>query len=278
MLPLFLILLSVLSFNSFNYYPGQRNGTKLTLADDRVIIQRRRVVLVRSGELAKHFPERKRAVVTYPIISGLSDPMVLRRVRSVLDFKNIFDYSLKEYREDAWLSEFSYVVNYNSNYLLDLTFTQSGMAAYPAEHHKHFLISLKDGHIVKAQDVFESKGLNLLAAMVDRELQREIKRLESEIRGSEEKEAVNGAYDNLKFELKDLDEFSVGPKGITFLYDAGFPHVIKALEPKGHYFYSYSALRPYIIRDGLLGQFVDKRYNGGYERQKNSRPRRQAGP
>jgi hypothetical protein len=92
--------------------------------------------------------------------------------------------------------------------------------------------------------------------MVDRELQREIKRLANENKEPEEKEVVDGAYDNLKFERKDLDEFSVGPRGITFLYDAGFPHVIKALEPEGHYFFSYSDLKPYIKGDGPLGQFV----------------------
>ena len=93
--------------------------------------------------------------------------------------------------------------------------------------------------------------------MADRELQREIKRIANENRDPDVKEAVDGAYDNLKFEVMSLDEFSVGPKGITFLYDAGFPHVIKALEPEGRYFFSYSILREYIKRDGPLGQFVD---------------------
>ena len=46
------------------------------------------------------------------------------------------------------------------------------------------------------------------------------------------------AYEALKFEAQNLDEFSVGRKGVTFLYDAGFPHVIRALEPDGHYFFS----------------------------------------
>jgi len=187
----------------------------------------------------------------------LSDAAVLRRVRSLLKFKNIFDYSLKEYREDAWLSEFSYVVNYNRNYLLDITFRQSGMAAYPDEQSKHFLINLKDGRIVKARDVFEAGKLDSLAALVNAKLQQEIKRIANENRSPNEKELIDGAYDNLKFELTNIDEFSVGPRGITFLYDAGFPHVIKALEPGGRYFFSYAALREYIKRDGLLGQFVD---------------------
>jgi hypothetical protein len=254
---LILVFLAAFSFTSFNGYAGQARTSKPNRDEDRVIIQRHRIVLVRNRELAKRFPDRKTAVVTYPVISGLSDPLVLRRVRSALDFKNIFDYSLQEYREDAWLTEFSYAVNYNSNYLLDITFTQSGMAAYPDEQSRHFLINLKDAHIVKAHDAFESNKLDSLAALADRELQREIKRIANENRDPDGREAVDGAYDNLRFEVTNLDEFSVGPKGITFLYDAGFPHVIKALEPEGRYFFGYSILREYIKRDGPLGQFVD---------------------
>ena len=151
-----LVCLAVLSFNSFSASAAQADNTRSQRANDHVIIQRRRIVLVRSRELAKEFPHRKTAVVTYPVVSGLSDPAVLRRVRSAFDFKNIFDYSLKDYREDTWLTDFTYVVNYNKNYLLDITFTQSGVAAYPDEQSKHFLINLKDGRIVKAQDAFES--------------------------------------------------------------------------------------------------------------------------
>jgi hypothetical protein len=83
---------------SFNAYPGQGAAATPNRVEDHVLIQRHRIVLVRSRELAKQFPERKRAVVTYPVISGLSNPLVLRRIHSLLDFKNIFDYSLQEHR------------------------------------------------------------------------------------------------------------------------------------------------------------------------------------
>jgi hypothetical protein len=182
---------------------------------------------------------------------------VLRRVRSALDFKNIFDYSLQEYREDTWLSEFSYVVNYNNNYLLDITFTQSGVGAYPDEHTKHLLFNLRDGRVVKASDVFESAKLPELAAAVDRKLQQELEQIEKDNADGgeppEDKAIRREANEVLKFEVKNLDEFSVSARGITFLYDAGFPHAIKAFEPAGHYFFNYSQLKPFIKRDGPLG-------------------------
>jgi hypothetical protein len=196
------------------------------------------------------------------VVGGLTDPTVLRRVRSVLSFKNIFEYSLEEYREIAWLSEFSYVVNYNRDYLLDITFTQSGAAAYPDEQTKHFLINLKDGKVVRASDAFESGTFERLAAKVDSKLQLELKQIaETNSTASENdpqgKKWAKEANEVLKFEVQNLNDFSVGRRGITFLYDAGFPHAIKAFEPQGKYFFSYSELKPYIKHDGPLGQFVD---------------------
>lgn len=230
-------------------------------AEDRAVIQRRRIVLVRHGQLARDFPHKKRAVVTYPIVSGLSDPAVLRRVRALLDFKNIFDYSLKEYREDAWLSEFGYVVNHNGNSLLDITFRQSGSGAYPDDHEKHFLIDLSDGSLVKASEAFQASKLASLAAAVDRKLQQELKQIETENMGATDagpldKESIRQAHENLKFEISNLDDLSVGRKGITFLYDAGMPHAMQTLEPAGRYLFTYAELKPYIKRNGPLGQFV----------------------
>jgi hypothetical protein len=249
---LILAFLSLLTFSGINSYAS---NTASNPAPDHATIQRRRIVLTRSRALVGDSPSKRQAILVYPVVSGLS-PAVLRRVHSILDFKNIFDYSLKEYREDTWLSEFSYVLNYNKNYLLDITFTQSGSGAYPDDQSKHFLINLKNGNIVKAADVFQPDKISQVVALVDRELQREIEKLKLENKEPEEQETVDGAYDNLKFELKDVDDFSVGPKGITFLYDAGFPHVIRALEPAGRYFFSYETLRNVIKRDGPLGQFV----------------------
>ena len=250
-----ILLVSFLILTSVNIYSGQANAPKPGITDEHAIIQRRRVVLVRSAELAKDASYKKRAVVVYPVVSGLRAP-VLDRVRKVFDFKNIFDYSLKEYREDTWLDEFSYKVNYNGHYLLDVTFSQSGSAAYPDDQTKHFLINLRDGSVVKPSDVFEAQKITQVVTIVDRQLQREIKACKEEEKDPADKEAVDDTYKDLKFQLKDLDDFSVGPKGITFLYDAGFPHVIRALEPAGRYFFSYSELKPFIKRDGPLGQFI----------------------
>ena len=198
-------------------------------------------------------------MLVLPVVSGIADPAVLVRVRSALDVKNAFGSSLNDYREDTWLSDFGYEVHYNADYLLDITFTQSGLAAYPDTHQKHMLINLRDGNMVKAVDVFDATKVKPLAELVNRELQREIGKLRAEnlaaAQDPDERQALTDAYANLKVEREHLDEFSVGKTGITFLYDAGFPHVIKALEPQGRYFFSYKTINEYIRPDGPLAKF-----------------------
>jgi hypothetical protein len=198
-------------------------------------------------------------VLVLPVISGIADPAVLARVRSALDVKNAFGSSLNDYREDTWLSDFGYQVHYNADYLLDITFTQNGLAAYPDTHQKHMLINLRDGNVVKAADVFDATKLEPLAELVNRELQREIGKLRAAnlaaAQDPDERQALTDAYANLKVEGEHLDEFSVGKTGLTFLYDSGFPHVIKALEPQGRYFFSYRTINQYIRPDGPLAKF-----------------------
>lgn len=255
----FILLLLLLAFYGSAVQPV---AATVFSRDDSVVIEKRRIVLVRRGKFIRDFPERRRAVINYPFIkSGLSSAAVLRKVRALLQFKNIFDTSLAEYRADTWLSEFDYEVNYNRNFILDITFTQSGVAAYPDTHSKHFAINLKTGEVIKARDVFKSASLRTLAEMVDKKLQEEINETRRDVMQqpdttAEEKQSLQEQFAQLKFQVEHLDEFSISDKGITFLYDAGFPHVIQALEPVGKYFFSYAELRSYIKPEGQLGSFV----------------------
>ena len=227
---------------------------------DRAVVRPRTVVIIRRGALIKDFPEKKRATVTYPVISGLKDAQVLCRVQAILQVKNVFDSSIAEYREDNWLEEFRYEVNYNKNNILDITFTQDGAGAYPDTQTRHFAISLKNGRIIKASDVFIASSLPVLRTMLDGKLQSELKEILKSLKDSksdpEDVRIASEAQEPQGYTIENLDDFEVGAKGITFLYDAGYPHVIQAFEPNGRYFFSYSELKPFVRRDGPLGQFI----------------------
>jgi hypothetical protein len=230
-------------------------------AGDSAVVRRKRVVIERTGQLARQFPERKRAVVNLPVVSGLSDLKVLRKVRAALDLKNVFQTSLAEYRQDAWLEELDFKVNYNKRHLLDISFWQTGTGAYPDTHHAHFVISLRTGDVLKAQDVFEGGALYALAGMAHEKLRAEVAEQIKVVEEDKELDAdgrsgIKEQLSGLSFNVEHLDNFEVGDKGVTFLYDAGFPHVIQALQPDGRYFFTYAQLAPYVRRDGPLGVFV----------------------
>ncbi|HEV2704900.1 MAG TPA: hypothetical protein VGV59_03190 [Pyrinomonadaceae bacterium] len=230
-------------------------------AADRVALENKRVVLVRTGRLARQFPERRTAVVNYPFVKSFPDRAVLHKLRAMLLVQNIFETSLAQYRQDAWLTEFDYVVNYNKHHILDISFYQSGVGAYPDTHTRHFAISLKTGEMLRARDVFRAETLETLAGLVNARLRAEVKQISDEISrdtdiDADAKDAVKETLSELRFTVENLDEFMVDERGVTFMFDAGFPHVIEALEPEGDYLFSYAQLAPYIKRDGLLQRFV----------------------
>ena len=227
-------------------------------AQDHVIVQPKRVVIIRTGKVARDFPERRKAIVRYPIVRGLTDTTALRRIQNTLALKNVSGSTLTEYRREAGLLSFDYKIDHNKNYLLDITFTEETEGAYPDTQTKHFLISLKNGRAIKAADAFNPESLAVLARLADKKLKDEIKELlqanaEDKSSDADQKSMVKDQLSELKFGVKDLDEFSVNDQGVTFLYDAGFPHAIRALQPAGEYFFSYAELQPHIKRNGPLG-------------------------
>jgi hypothetical protein len=248
----YLSLASLLLFFAFGF-PQCVSSHSFALQES-VAIVKKTVVLIRSKRITREQPHRKKAKVSYPVITGgLSDPNVLRRVRSLLSVKNIFDSSLEDYRQDTWLNEFDYTINYDKNYILDITFRQEGSAAYPDMQEKHLAINLKTGKLITVSDVFNPETLEGLAKIIDNQLQAELKKTIDQVNqdksiGAEEKAMVPDLYEGLKFEVKDLNDFMIGSDEITFLYEAGFPHVIQAYEPIGKYKNNYAELAPYLKR------------------------------
>jgi hypothetical protein len=231
------------------------------LRSGTALIVPRRVVLTRTPQLVKDFPDRKTAVVRYPIVKGLENPQALQRLQSMLAVKNVFGTTLSEYREDAWLSEFDYKVGYNKNYLLDLSFTQSGMGAYPDTQTKHFIINLKTGRVITAAEAFDQRLAAKLAQLIDTKLQSEIREIVKSLASdkelsNEDRESLKSNFDDLRFKEENLDDFEVSNVGITFLFDAGFPHAIQALQPDGRYFFAFGEMKTFIKNDGPLAILV----------------------
>lgn len=238
------------------------SATPLTSAD-RVLIETKMVTFIR-GMKGQEYPNYKEAVVKYPQVTGLADQAVLQNVRTAVSLKSVMGQSLDELRAEFldswWLSEIDYTVNYNQNALLDLTFTISGSGAYPSSYDKHRTIDLKTGKVLKAVDLFKRESLGTIAVMVNKAMQADMKAAIAT--GDQGGADIRDQLTNKRFQIRNLSYFSVNDKGVTFLYDFEFPHVIKALEPSGRYFFSYDQLKSYIKPDGALGVFVPKATTG----------------
>jgi hypothetical protein len=199
---------------------------------------------------------KKSFTVTYPKVRA-GTPALSKKIETAISYEKNNSLNIKEeLGELQWLEEASYEVNYNKTGILDITLSMTGSGAYPSTFSKTVVINSKTGNIVKPLDVF----INLpgLAAKVSKAQQAEIRKAQIEYKKDPESADFDGSeyFGNAKFTTKQLENFSISDKGVTFNYNYGFPHVILALEPDGNYFYSWAELKPFIKRGGLLAQFI----------------------
>jgi len=198
---------------------------------------------------------KKTFTITYPKISGLT-PALNKKVESAISLEKNFDFKLnEEIREIQWLEEASYQVRYNEKGIFSISLSMSGTGAYPSIYEKEIVLDLKTGNRIKPQDIFSN--LNGLSALLKKKQQAEIKEAIREIKSDPENDDFDTTsyFENADFKVENLNEFFINDKGVTFVYEYGFPHVARALAPEGRYFLSWAELNPYIRREGLLAQF-----------------------
>jgi len=213
---------------------------------------------VRIEEQTTHLKREdgKEALIHAPVVQGVPDESLRSRIQDSVGLKAGTDETLEEWKADFedswWLDEIEYKVGYNRNFLLNLIYTVSGTGAYPDSFSKSLVVDLRTGKPLAAKDLFKSASLEALAARLNRELKADVeatrRKWGADWDGEEE-------VKNARFDVAHLDDFTLGERGINFHYDFGFPHVIKALEPRGTYFLSWKQLAPYIDTKGPLGVF-----------------------
>ncbi len=206
-----------------------------------------------SAKKSAGFPEDLETIVRYPIVTGLQNPTVLKKVETAISVKSIVGESLTELKQDSspWLTELGYSVNYNQNSILGLTYTISGMGVYSSTSQKRVSIDLISGNILRSKDLFKTDSNVALAQSIDKMMQREIKANIVEFR-KDTPDIQLDIFAKHRFKPEDLNDFTIGKKGVTFHYNFAYPHAMKALEPSGAYFISYEILSRYIRSDGAI--------------------------
>ena len=238
---LFLILIALALPGTHNQSPA-----KAPFDDSAIVTPKRIEWTTGKGE------DRNTEVMIRPVVTGLRPP-VLTRISKELEVKRILGPSYVFYKHRQMFG-LDYRVTHNRNHILAITFSWN---AYFAGHEKGVVFDLRDGSLIKAQDLLLEDKVPQLIKLIDKKLQAE---LEQMIRDSDEKENLKYTWkaENtpLIFTAEDLDEFQINEKGITFVYHAGFGHRAKWAEPEGRYFFTYSELKSFLKPDSVVSQFV----------------------
>ena len=210
------------------------------------------------------------AVIHTPVFHGIADPAVLKTLQESIaaGVREATGSSPEEWKaeadaeEDTWLSGIDYEVTYQRHDLLSLAYVVGGVGAYPDEMEAYIVADLKTGRRLAAKDLFKSreelaaKVERMRAAAVEKAIEENRAYLKENQMTEEDLVAIMEPAMQSRFGVENLDIFRLDDKGVTFVYDFGFPHVSQALEPSGEYFLSYEELRPYINPEGPLARLM----------------------
>ncbi len=194
---------------------------------------------------------KKEFTIIYPQLKIPGNPAIERKIRRQLDYEKVFDISVgKDGKDYIDITSLYFKTIYNDSGFLDIRLFYETLGAYPWTNRAELVFDLETGKTISAADCFKSSTKKTLAKKVRRKLLAEIAQAKRKY-GGFPPESENGEYN-----LNNLDDFSIGRRGLTFHYDYGFNFASRSLQPKGDFFFTYSQLKPFIKPDGLLAEFI----------------------
>jgi hypothetical protein len=194
---------------------------------------------------------KKEFTITYPKVKAAT-PSLSAKIERSISYQSVIDLRLKdEMNEFQWLESADFEVKYNKNGILCVEDSMEGTAAYPSDVSKIVCVDTRTGVRARPADVFTNiVGLTAMVRKAqESEKRKAIPQIKKDNPDVEEPEQLFG---DKRLTAKDLDGYEVSDKGVTFHYDYEFPHVAQGLQPDGNFFYTWSQLRPYIKKGGLL--------------------------
>lgn len=227
----------------------------IAAASQSVVVTGKKTVYRRPQPISEF---KKSFTVNYPKVKAAT-PALSKKIESTISYARILQIDVRdEIKESQWLEDADYKVDYNGRGVLVITLSIEGSGAYPDGSSKTVAVDLKTGDRITPAHAFTD--LSGLTALVAKKQEQEIEIAIKELREDPEEKDTDPSelFSDKKFSAENLDEFAIDNSGVTFIYDYGFPHVIRALEPEGRYKFSWSEIAKFVKPTGPFGKFVAK--------------------
>lgn len=220
-----------------------------------VVITPKKTVYKRPKPISEY---KRTFTVTYPKVKAAT-PALSKKIEVTISYAKNLDLNVQEEMgEIQWLEDAEFEVNYNARAILVITLWIEGSGAYPDGTSKTVAVDLRTGNRILPSEAFtDLKGL---VAKIKQKQKVEIEASIKDLREDPEEKDTDPAelFAEEEFKVANLSEFAVDAKGVTFIYDYGFPHAIKALEPEGRYTYSWAEIAKFVKPQGPLWKFIVK--------------------
>lgn len=213
----------------------------------------------------KDVPDFKRTFeVRKPVIKTKLDADVRSHIEDAIDFWRVFEMDLNESLTDyTWLENFDHEIKYNDNHILSIALFAEGSAAYPSTGTRWVTVDTRTGEILLIDDLFAEEKRDALLKLINAKMianetaaikeDTEVKQALEDQRGAYGEDIQPGAG---KLTYENLAGFFITEKGVTFVYDYGFPHVMQALQPDGNYEFTFAEIKPFVASGSLLETLV----------------------
>jgi hypothetical protein len=220
-----------------------------------VVIRPKKTVYIRPRPMMDF---KKRFTVTYPKVKAAT-PALSKKIESTISYLKVLQLNIREELTDVqWLEEADYKVDYNARGILVITLSMNGTGAYPDGTSKTVAVNLKTGNRITPAEAFTN--IDGIVGLIRKKQKSEIDAAIVELRKDPNANETDPAqlFAEEQFTAEDLKHFAIDNKGVMFIYDYGFPHVIEALEPEGRYKFTWSEIATYVKPSGPLAQFISK--------------------
>lgn len=206
---------------------------------------------------AKPIVDFKKTFTVDRPIAKAATPALSKKITAAIDPLTILGVDIQdELTETQWLSEVGFKEVFNARGVLTMELWMEGSGAYISGVTKYVVVDVATGNRVKPSDIFND--IPGLLAAVKKKQDAEVDKAVKEIKADPEwlGEDPRNLFEYTDFTEKELDNFVVDMAGVAFVYDYGFPNVVKALAPEGEYRFTIDEIKPFIQKGGLLARFV----------------------